>query len=221
LTISERLGDQLGFLLDVDRLKLIERETSLVGGARRETVAEHSWHVALAALVLGEYATAGLDLGRVVAMLLLHDLGDIESGTAEPGEPRDAERQEREGEAARRVFKQLPGDQGVLLMRLWREYEEGATPEAAFARGVARLQPMLATVANEGDVWSRHGITADRVAEEVQGLETAAPQLWQAALAVLEQAAESGIIEMPPQPVEAEGGDGVRARRGRRKGRTR
>jgi putative hydrolase of HD superfamily len=212
VTISERLQEQLGFLVEVDKLKQVERETSIIGASRRENSAEHSWHIALMALVLGEYAAGEVDLGRVVAMLLLHDVVEIDAGDVFAyDEAGQAGRVEREYEAARRIYKLLPGDQGTTLLRLWREFEERATPEARFAAALDRLQPLLLNVANEGDVWRRHGITADRVYQRNASIEEGAPQLWRAALEIIETAVGAEILAMPPEPAPPDGRPGRRS----------
>jgi putative hydrolase of HD superfamily len=214
MTISERLGEQLEFLLEADRLKQVERQTSIVGGLRRENSAEHSWHLALMAVVLGEYAAGAVDLGRVVAMLLLHDLVEIDAGDVSAYDVEgQAGRADREYEAARRLYKLLPGDQGTTLLRLWREFEEGATPEAAFAQALDRMQPLLLNVANEGDVWTRLEVTADRVLERNSAIEKGSPQLWRAAMEVIEQAIASGILAMPPEPTPKPARRGSRRRK--------
>lgn len=161
---DDRLAAQLAFLLEADRLKQVERRTSIVGGARRENTAEHSWHLALFALFLGEHAEERVDLARVVAMLLLHDLVEIDAGdTFGYDEVAHLDKEEREQAAADRLFGLLPPDQGRWARALWDEYEAVATPEARFALALDRLQPVLLNLANDGGPWREHDIDKARV----------------------------------------------------------
>ena len=148
----EPLDSQVGFLLEADRLKTVLRQSTLTDRSRRENSAEHSWHLALMALVLAEHAPPGTDLGRVMAMVVLHDLVEIDAGDLFAyAAPTDQARQERaERAAADRLFALLPPGQASSLRALWEEFEERATAEAKFARALDRLQPMLINMVTEG-----------------------------------------------------------------------
>ena len=161
----EPLDRQVGFLLEADRLKTVLRQSTLTDRSRRENSAEHSWHLALMALVLAEHAPPGTDLGRVMVMVVLHDLVEIDAGDLFAyATPADQARQERaERAAADRLFALLPPAQASSLRALWEEFEERATAEAKFARALDRLQPMLINMVTDGGTWAAHGVTADQV----------------------------------------------------------
>ena len=161
---DERLTQQLRFLLEADRLKRVDRRNLLADGSRRENTAEHSWHLALLALVLAEHAVEPVDVGRVVAMLLLHDLVEIDAGdTYIYDDAAHDDKAARELAAADRLYALLPDDQALELRLLWDEFELGETVDARFARSLDRFQPLLLNHASEGRSWQEHGITADRV----------------------------------------------------------
>jgi putative hydrolase of HD superfamily len=159
-----RLADQLRFLIELDRLKQVLRRNRVDGGSRRENTAEHSWHLAMFALVLAEHAPEPVDLKRVVAMLLVHDIVEIDAGdTYIYDEVGRATQEQREERAADRLFGLLPEDQRDMLRGLWDEFEAMATPESRFAKAMDRLQPLLLNSASAGVTWREHGVTAPRV----------------------------------------------------------
>jgi putative hydrolase of HD superfamily len=161
---AHRLERQLEFLLEADRLKQVERRTRIVGGRRLENSAEHSWHLALFALMLVEHADEAVDIARVVSMLLLHDLVEIDAGdTFAYDVDGHADKEAREQAAADRLFGLLPDDQGAWARQLWDEFEACSTAEARFALALDRLQPVLLNHANGGGPWREHGISKDRV----------------------------------------------------------
>lgn len=194
---TDRLGAQLAFLVEIDRLKLIERRSYLADGSRRENSAEHSWHLAMLALVLSEHADARVDLARVVAMVLVHDIVEIDAGDvfAYADEAAHAAKVERERLAAERIFALLPDDQEPVFRSLWEEYEEGTTETARFAAALDRLQPLLLNVASGGMTWREHGITADRVLERNAPIGEGAPVLWTRARAIIRDAVERGVVD--------------------------
>ena len=192
-----RLDDQLAFLLEIDRLKLIERRSFVTDASRRENSAEHSWHLAMLALVLSEYAGDGIDLARVIAMVLVHDIVEIDAGDVfvYADDVAHAARLEREALAAERIFALLPDDQEPVFRSLWEEYEEGTTETARFAAALDRLQPLLLNVASGGMTWREHGITADRVLERNAPIGEGAPALWTRARAIIRDAVERGVVD--------------------------
>ena len=193
--MDERLSAQLAFLLEADRLKQIERQSLITGSRRRENTAEHSWHLALFALVLGEHADDDIDLARVVAMVVLHDLVEIDAGdTYAYDDAGYATKVAREQAAADRLFGLLPDDQGSHLRGLWEEYEAAQTPDARFANALDRLQPVLLNHATEGETWAAHGVTADRVRARNSVIAQGSAGLWAAALARIDDAVAKGWI---------------------------
>lgn len=159
-----RLAEQMAFLVEIDKLKTVLRQNLIADGSRQENTAEHSWHLAMCALVLSEHANEPVDVARVVQMLLVHDLVEIDAGdlfvygTAE----QMAAQELKEQAAAQRIFGMLPTEQAARLMALWEEFEAKETAESRFAKAVDRVQPMLLNLASGGGSWERHGITADR-----------------------------------------------------------
>ncbi len=196
--MAERLSAQLAFLLEADRLKQIERQSLITGSRRRENTAEHSWHLALFALVLGEHADEDIDLARVVAMVVLHDLVEIDAGdTYAYDDAGYATKVDRENDAADRLFGLLPADQGTYLRGLWEEYETAGTPDARFANALDRLQPVLLNHATDGETWAAHGVTADRVRARNSVIAQGSAGLWAAALARIDDAVAKGWISEP------------------------
>jgi putative hydrolase of HD superfamily len=196
----ERLDQQLRFVTEIDELKGVLRQTMLAGPGRRENSAEHSWHLAMMALVLAEHAPAGTDIGRVIGMLLVHDLVEIDAGDlfvyADDAQQR---RQEQAEEAAAdRIFALLPADQAARLRQLWDEFEERRTAEARFARALDRLQPMLENLKADGGTWREHGITADQVLTKVALIEDGSAPLGRYAQDLVAGAVRTGLLAPGP-----------------------
>jgi putative hydrolase of HD superfamily len=161
---DDRLRRQLEFLLELDKAKRILRRSYVTDGSRHENDAEHMWHLALFVLVLAEHAGEPIDVAKVLKMVLVHDIVEIDAGDVFVyDEAAHATKAELETAAADRLYGLLPPDQGAELRALWEEFEAKASPEARFAAAVDRLQPLLLNLANEGRPWREHGITADRV----------------------------------------------------------
>jgi putative hydrolase of HD superfamily len=196
----EPLDRQVGFLLEADRLKTVLRQSTLTDRSRRENSAEHSWHLALMALVLAEHAPPGTDLGRVMAMVVVHDLVEIDAGDLSVYAPEAEQARQRRAEraAADRIFALLPPGQASALRALWDEFEERATVEARFARALDRLQPMLINMMTGGGTWRSPGVTADRALARVALVEDGSPSLGAYARDMIDRAVERGILDPPP-----------------------
>jgi 5'-deoxynucleotidase YfbR-like HD superfamily hydrolase len=191
-----RLASQLGFVLEIDRLKTVLRRTLIADRSRRENSAEHSWHIALAAVVFAEHAAEPVDVGRVVRMLLVHDVVEIDAGdTFAYDEAGYEDKEERERAAAERIFGLLPADQTAELRALWDEFEAGETPESRFANAVDRLQPMLHNFVTEGHAWRQHGVTGTQVRARNRTIAAGAPELWRFAERMIDEAVARGYIE--------------------------
>lgn len=179
-----RLAAQLAFLSEADRLKSVLRATPVLEGARPENSAEHSWHLALYALVLADQAGPGVSIDRVIRMLLLHDLVEIDVGDT-PIHSRDGQAHgstellAQEQAAAARLFGLLPPDIGAPLRALWEEFEAAETPDAVFAKSLDRVQPVVQNLAAGGGSWRDYAVTLDQVDTRV-GAKVArgAPALW-------------------------------------------
>jgi putative hydrolase of HD superfamily len=186
----------LGFFLELDRLKSVERRNRLADGSRRENTAEHSWHLGMAALVFADHATEPIDVGRAVAMALTHDIVEIDAGDtfAYDEGPDAASKEAREQAAADRLFGMLPPATGAYLRELWDEYERGDSPEARYVMAVDRMAPMLLNIAEGGTTWREHGITRTRVIERNgPHIEPALPLVWEHALARLDQLPDDAL----------------------------
>jgi len=191
--LDPALVARLRFVLEADALKNVIRRNSITDGSRRENTAEHSWHLALMALVLAPNSAEPVDVGRVVEMLLVHDIVEIDAGdTFVYDTAAAAQKEELELRAADRLFSMIPDPEGTRLRARWDEYEARETPEARFAHSVDRLSPLLLNHANHGELWREYGITADRVYATNAKIEDGSPDLWGAARAILDDAAAQG-----------------------------
>lgn len=200
--IDGRLERQLAFIQELDRLKGVLRQTRVLDGARQENSAEHSWHLAVCALVLADHAPAGTDLPRVVKMVLVHDVVEIEAGDAFAYDAAaNVGKEERERLAAERIFRLLPVDVADELQGLWMEFERGDTPEARFAVALDRLQPLLLNFNGQGGSWKYHSVTLDRVRVRMAPIEQGAPSLWPLVLRLLDEAVARGYL-LPAALVE-------------------
>jgi len=191
-----RLAEQIRFVVEIDKLKSVFRRTYLMDRSRRENDAEHSWHLAVMAILLSEYAAErDIDVLRVVKMVLLHDLVEIDAGdTFCYDEAAHADKPRREQAAADRIFPLLPADQGTDLRALWDEFEARQTPDARFAAALDRLQPLLHNYHTEGAAWREHGVTADRVFARNRHMAEGAPKLWEYAAGFIRDAVEKGYL---------------------------
>jgi putative hydrolase of HD superfamily len=192
----EPLERRLGFLLEADRLKTVLRQSRISDGSRRENSAEHSWHLALMALVLAGHAPPGTDLARVMAMLLIHDLVEIDAGDLflYSDAAAVARQEEAERAAADRIFALLPPPQAADVRALWDEFEERRTAEARFARALDRLQPMLLNMVTGGGTWASHAVTADQVLQRVVLIEDGSPSLGCYARQMIADAVARGLL---------------------------
>lgn len=180
---AETIHQQLAFLAELDCLKSVVRQSPLINRVRKENSAEHSWHLAMFALVLTEHVE-GVDQATVIRMLLLHDIVEIDAGDApihsvgiDTGALQRAERN-----AAERIFGLLPPEQGQELLSLWLEFEEAATPSARFAKALDRLQPLFINTLTKGGTWTESGVTEQQVLERYgPTIERGSPALWEEA----------------------------------------
>lgn len=179
-TAAERLEKQFRFLTEIDRLKRVERQNILADSSRRENSAEHSWHLAVLALCLSEHATArGLDLFKVVQLLLIHDIVEIDAGDAFLHDPDAlAAQAAKEQAAAERIFGLLPDDQRDSWLALWHEFESGTSEESLLARALDRVQPALLHEATDGVIWQKYGTTHAQIQAKMAVVRDAAPPLW-------------------------------------------
>ncbi len=197
---SARFESQIRFIVEADKLKEIFRQTLCTRSQRPENDAEHSWHLCLLAIVLAEHANVpGMDLGRVLRMLILHDLVEIDAGDTYAYDPaRMADQHAREVLAADRIFGILPPDQALEFRAIWDEFEERRSPEARFAAAVDRFQPMLLGCENGGISWRRHGVTQDRVLARNAHIADGCAPLWDYAVRMIQRAVDAGHLGKGP-----------------------
>ena len=182
--MPDRLDAQFAFLNEADRLKQVLRATTLVDGSRRENSGEHSWHLALYAMVLADQALPGVNIDRVIRMLLLHDLVEIDVGDvpihSAGGQAHGSDAtQAAEALAARRIFGLLPKDLNADLRALWQEFEAAVTPDAIFAKSLDRVQPVMANLMSGGGTWVEYNVTSDQLDQRVGAkIARGAPRLW-------------------------------------------
>ncbi len=182
--MTDRLEAQFAFLNEADRLKQVLRATTLVDGSRPENSGEHSWHLALYALVLADQAGPGVDINRVIRMLLIHDLveidvGDVPIHSANGQAHASVETMAAEAKAADRIFGLLPPDLATSLRALWEEFEAAETPDACFAKSLDRVQPVMANLMSGGGTWTTYNVTADQLQARVGSkIARGAPALW-------------------------------------------
>ncbi|MDY0092116.1 MAG: HD domain-containing protein [Candidatus Vecturithrix sp.] len=194
--MNARFEQQLEFLVEIDKVKQIFRRTLLMDQSRTENDAEHSWHLAVMAIILKEYAaTPSLDIARVLNMVLIHDLVEIDAGdTYLYDEQAAQDKDEREQKAAERIFALLPDDQAQEFRALWEEFEQRDTPEAQFAASLDRFQPLLHNYKTQGESWKKHGIRREQVLQRGQQMQAGSPFLWKYAQILIERSVESGYL---------------------------
>ena len=195
--MEDRLNKQIQFLIEVDKMKTILRQTLLVDKSRRENDAEHSWHFALMAMVLHEHADqTKVNLSRVIKMALVHDLIEIYAGdTFAYDEAGNESRNEREQAAANRLFGLLPSDQSGEIRGLWEEFETMETPDACYAAAIDRLQPLINNYMTEGHTWKLGNVKSDKVYKRMAVIEAAAPELWLFVANLIETSIEKGYLQ--------------------------
>ena len=175
-----RIDDQLVFLTEADALKSVLRGTTLCDGSRRENTGEHSWHIALYALVMAEYANRPINIDRVIKMLLIHDIVEIDAGDNPiHGSHDPAEMDIVENAAATRIFGRLPDDQARAFRALRDEFEAAETDDAIFAKSIDRVQPVISNLESGGHSWKEYSVTRDQVETRVGSkVKRGAPAIW-------------------------------------------
>ena len=192
---ASALDRQLSFIVEIDRLKGVLRQNSLADGSRHENSAEHSWHVALLALVLAEYAAAPIDVAHAVRMLLIHDLVEIDAGDTFAYDAQGISTQrQREQTACERIFGLLPPAQAQDFRTLWEEFDAGETPEARYALAVDRLMPMIHNTLTEGRAWRANGVVAGQVRHRAESIARGAPELGALAERLIAASVKAGIL---------------------------
>lgn len=190
------LAKRIDFIYELDRLKTVLRQSMLIDDSRQENSAEHSWHLAMAALTLAPLAAEPIDIERAVKILLVHDIVEIDAGDAFIyDDAKRAAAEAAEEAAAERIFGMLPEPEATEFRALWDEYEDRSTPEGRFAYSCDRLQPLLLNVAIDGGSWRRHGVSAERVKAINGPIEVGLPTVWPVAEAMIDRAVEEGKLQ--------------------------
>jgi putative hydrolase of HD superfamily len=193
--MDDRLSRQMRFVVEIDKLKQVLRRNTLTDGSRRENSAEHSWHLAVMTTILAEYATSEVDPWRVMQLVLVHDIVEIDAGDTFAYDLDGAVTQlERETKAAERLFALLPVDQAGVLMGMWLEFERRETANARFAVALDRLQPLLQNFECGGGTWRTHGITEAMVRARCAPIGAASPRLGAFADALIDRAVQQALI---------------------------
>ena len=195
--MDDRLKRQIEFITEIDQLKSIYRQSLVIGAKRNENDAEHSWHLAMMAMLTYEYAAEkDIDLLKVIKLVLVHDLVEIDAGDTFCYDEKGYEdKAEREQKAADRLFNILPEDQAKEIMDLWREFEDITTPEARFASCLDRLEPLILNYNTEGHTWRKPGVTSEKVRKRIGMLKDYAPQLWDYANDIIADSIQKGYLK--------------------------
>lgn len=194
--MNEDLVKQIAFIKEIDKIKYIERKTKLFNSNRNENDAEHSWHLALMALVLSKHSSKEIDLLKVLKMVLIHDIVEIDAGdTFLYDKEKNHQNTEEELKSAERIFGMLPEAQTEEFMAIWKEFEAGKTDEAKFAKSLDRLEPLLQNASNNGGTWKEYDVRYDKVYEKQQVIQQGSDQLWDYAKQLLNDSVEKGILK--------------------------
>lgn len=194
---KDRLQKQIRFIIEVDKIKSIFRKTRLFDNSRFENDAEHSWHLAIMALLLHEYSNEEIDLLKVVKMVLIHDIVEIDAGdTFLYDEEHSQSKKQREEESAERIFGLLEPDQNDEFIQIWKEFEDRLTPEAKFAAALDRLEPLLQNYLTEGCTWKKHNIQKSQVLKKNKPIVFEGSEiLWEFINDMIEDAVLKGYLQ--------------------------
>jgi len=194
--IPENLVKQLNFIKEIDKVKYIQRKTKLFNSDRNENDAEHSWHLALMAIVLMEHSNEALDLLKVLKMVLIHDIVEIDTGdTFIYDTQKDHSNTEEERMAANRIFGLLPTEQAEEMIAIWEEFEAGVTSESKFARSMDRLEPLLQNTSNNGGTWKEFDVNFEKVYQKKSLIKEGSATIWDFAEQQLNESVEKGILK--------------------------
>ncbi len=192
---KERLEKQIRFIVEADKVKNIFRQTYLADGERKENDAEHSWHLAMMAVLLQEHMKEKADLVKVMTMVLIHDLVEIDAGDTYAYDEKGAQtKREREVKAADRIFGLLPEDQGAYFRELWEEFEAYETPEAKFAHLLDNFQPLLLNDASGGKSWKEHGVHRAQPMKRNERIPETSETVWEKMLEIFDKHVECGNL---------------------------
>lgn len=191
----DTLLQQVNFIKEIDKLKYIQRKTRLFNSDRPENDAEHSWHLALMTIVLAQHADQPIDVLKVLKMVLIHDIVEIDAGDTFIYDTRkNHSNTEEELQAAKRIFGLLPEEQALELTAIWQEFEEGITPEAQFAKAMDRFEPLLQNTSNNGGTWTEFNVPYQKVYDKKKVIKNASVSIWSYAEHLINESVEKGIL---------------------------
>jgi putative hydrolase of HD superfamily len=191
----DKLLKQISFIKEIDKLKYIQRKTKLFKSNRHENDAEHSWHLAMMTIVLAEHSDKPIDILKVLKMVLIHDIVEIDAGdTFIYDTTKSHSNTEEELLAAKRIFGLLPAEQAEEFIAIWEEFEEGTSDEAKFAKSMDRLEPLLQNISNNGGTWAEFGVSYEKVYEKKKAIKNGSNSIWNYAENLLNESVERGIL---------------------------
>lgn len=194
--ITENLLKQIDFIKEIDKLKYIQRRTKLFNSDRHENDAEHSWHLAMMVIILSEHSDVKIDLLKVIKMVLIHDIVEIDAGdTFIYDQAKSHNNTEEELKAAKRIFGILPEKQALEFIAIWTEFEEGVSNEAKFAKSMDRLEPLLQNTSNNGGTWKEFGVKYQTVYDKKKIIEEGSTELWKYSENLIRDSVEKGILK--------------------------
>lgn len=196
MMLNENLLRQINFIKEIDKVKYIQRKTKLFNSDRNENDAEHSWHLAVMAIVLAEHSNEDIDVLKVVKMVLIHDIVEIDAGdTFIYDTQKDHANTDEERLAAHRIFGLLPKEQAEDMIAVWEEFKAGETKEAKFAKAMDRLEPLLQNTSNEGGTWNEFGVDYNKVYEKKKVIDNGSNTIWHYAEKLINDSVEKGILK--------------------------
>jgi putative hydrolase of HD superfamily len=193
---ADNLLKQINFIKEIDKVKYIQRKTKLFNSDRNENDAEHSWHLAMMTIVLAEHSNVPIDVLKVVKMVLIHDIVEIDAGdTFIYDTTKSHTNTEEERIAANRIFGMLPKEQAEEFIAIWEEFENGQTNEAKFAKSMDRLEPLLQNTSNNGGTWKEFDVPYDKVYEKKKVIKEGSETIWDFAEVIINESVEKGILK--------------------------
>lgn len=192
---SDKLSKQINFIKEIDKIKYIQRRTKLFNSNRHENDAEHSWHLAMMAIVLAEHSNTPIDILKVIKMVLIHDIVEIDTGDVFLHDTTlNHTNTEAETIAAKRIFGILPQEQAEELISIWEEFEAGETNEAKFAKSMDRFEPLLQNASNQGGTWAEYNVSYDKVFDTAKSIEKGSETIWNYTENLLDESVEQGFL---------------------------
>ncbi|HZL11449.1 MAG TPA: HD domain-containing protein [Prolixibacteraceae bacterium] len=192
---TDNLLKQISFIKEIDKLKYIQRKTKLFNSDRPENDAEHSWHLAMMTIVLAEHSDKPINVLKVLKMVLIHDIVEIDAGDIFIYDSTKSHTNtEEELKAAKRIFGLLPTEQAEECIAIWKEFEEGMTDEAKFAKAMDRFEPLLQNTSNNGGTWKEFNVSYQKVYEKKKAIKNGSTAIWDYADNLLNESVDRGIL---------------------------